>query len=225
MNPATQRNPVAEPLVDQVEARLREDIIDGVWPAGARLGVDELRRRYETGATPIREALSRLYAEGIVAMLSNRGFRVPLMTRDDLLDISRTRAAIEAAAARDAVEHGDERWEAALVSAYHILERRASASLTDAANLRRYYAAHHDFHAALLSGCRMPRLLVLQARLELQHSRYYRRLPLGGAAREEVAVHKQLLDRAIARDGAAIAEALGDHVMITARRLDLTALT
>lgn len=210
-----------ETLVDQVEARLREDIINGIWPAGARLGVEELRCRYATGATPIREALSRLYAEGIVSMLQNRGFRVPPMTHEDLLDISRTRAVIEAAAARDSVEHGDDRWEAQLVAAFHIIERRATGDLTDRTRLQAYYEAHHEFHVALFSACRTPRLLRLQERLELQHSRYYRRLPLGNVEGEEIEEHRRLLELAIARDGCGIADALGEHVMLTSRRLDL----
>jgi DNA-binding GntR family transcriptional regulator len=214
----------AETLVDQVETRLREDIINGVWPAGARLGVEELRCRYATGATPIREALSRLYAEGIVAMVQNRGFRVPPMTREDLLDISRTRAVIEAAAARDSVEHGDDQWEAQLVAAFHLLDRRAAGDLVDPMVLQAYYEAHHAFHIALLAACRAPRLMRLQERLELQHSRYYRRLPLGKVEGEEIDEHRRLLRFAIDRDGPAIAAALGEHVMLTSRRLDLQLL-
>jgi DNA-binding GntR family transcriptional regulator len=213
-----------ETLVDQVETRLREDIINGVWPAGARLGIEELRCRYGMGATPIREALSRLYAEGIVAMLQNRGFRVPPMTHEDLLDISRTRAVIEAAAARDAVEHGDDYWEAQLVAAFHVLERRATGDLVDRMRLQGYYEAHHAFHIALFSACRTPRLMRLQERLELQHSRYYRRLPLGNVKGEEIEEHRRLLNLAIARDGAGIAAALAEHVMLTSRRLDLAHL-
>lgn len=219
---STMDSPVHQPvstetLVDVVEGRLREDVINGVWEPGARLGVEDLRHRYATGATPIREALSRLYAEGLVAMVHNRGFRVPLMSLEDLLDISRTRAAIEMAAVHHAVEFGDSRWEDAMHSAFAILERRAEQTFSVQAERLAYHDAHHAFHVALLSGCRVPRLMALQARLELQHSRYYRRLPFGvvtGPAR--LLEHRRLFELALARNAPAAAAAVAEHVMLTA---------
>jgi GntR family carbon starvation induced transcriptional regulator len=207
----------SETLADVVEGQLREDVINGVWEPGARLAVEELRQRYATGATPIREALSRLYAEGLIAMVHNRGFRVPLMSLEDLLDISRTRAAIEMAAVQHAVEFGDGRWEDAMHSAFSILERRAQQTFSGDTERLAYHDAHHTFHAALLSGCRVPRLMALQARLELQHSRYYRRLPFGivtGPAR--LLEHRRLFDLALARNAPAAGAAVAEHVMLTA---------
>jgi DNA-binding GntR family transcriptional regulator len=150
-------------------------------------------------------------------MVHNRGFRVPLMSLEDLLDISRTRAAIEAAAVHHAVEFGDSRWEDAMHSAFSILERRAQQTFSVEAERLAYHDAHHAFHSALLSGCRVPRLMALQARLELQHSRYYRRLPFGivtGSAR--LLEHRRLFELALARDAGAVAAAVAEHVMLTA---------
>jgi len=210
-----------ETLVDIVEGRLREDIVNAVWAPGARLGVEELRARYETGATPVREALSRLYAEGLVAVVRNRGFRVPLMSPEDLLDISHTRAAIESAAIHHAVTVGTSRWEDDVLSAFSVLERRAQLALLEETERLSYHAAHHAFHAALLSGCQVPRLMELQTRLELQHSRYYRRLPFGmisGPAR--LGEHRLLLDLALARDADAAAATAAQHVMLTAKYVE-----
>ncbi|WP_277667928.1 GntR family transcriptional regulator [Novosphingobium lindaniclasticum] len=214
-----------ETLVDIVEGRLREDIVNAVWDPGARLGVEELRQRYETGATPVREALSRLYAEGLVAMVRNRGFRVPLMSLEDLLDISRTRAAIEAAAMHHAVEFGTTRWEDEVQSAFSVLERRAELAFSEESERLSYHAAHHAFHAALLSGCQVPRLMALQSRLELQHSRYYRRLPFGivtGPVRLQE--HRALLELALARDADAASAAIAQHVMLTAQYVEDTGM-
>jgi DNA-binding GntR family transcriptional regulator len=210
-----------ETLVDQVEARLREDIINGHWLPGARLGVDELRRRYETGATPLREALSRLLVEGLVVLINNRGYRVPALNYADLLDISRSRAVIEAAAAREATERGGDVWEARLISAFHLLERRAARDLSGLLPRQAYYDAHHEFHAALLAGCQSARLMQIQAVLEHQHSRYYRQLPFARIASEDlIGEHRQVLDLALAHDGAGLADRIGRHVMLTVERLD-----
>ena len=213
-----------ETLVDRVEARLREDIINGLWSPGARLGVEELRHRYEMGATPLREALSRLLSEGLVVLINNRGYRVPALDYYDLLDISRSRAVIEAAAAREAAERGGEAWEARLISAFHVLERRASRDLSAPSARQSYYDAHHDFHSALLAGCQSLRLMAMQGVLEHQHSRYYRQLPFARIAAEDlIGEHRSVLDLALASDGAGLADRIGRHVMLTVQRLDAAA--
>ena len=211
----------AETLVDVVEARLRADIINGALHAGHRLRVDALRTRYETGATPVREALSRLLVEGLVDLSNNRGFRVPLLTYDDLLDLSRTRALVEGAAAREAIESGDDRWEADLMSAFHVLRRRAARDLADIVMRQAYYDAHHEFHVALLAACRSPRLLEIQARLEHQHSRYYRQLPFDRIASEDlIAEHERIIELAMSRDGAAVEQFVRRHIMLTVEQLE-----
>lgn len=209
-----------ETLVDAVEARLRDDIINAVLTPGTRLRIDLLRQRYATGATPLREALSRLLIEGLVELSNNRGFRVPALSFQDLLDISRTRALIEGAAAREAAERGEELWEAKLVSAFHLLKRRAGRDLADPGHRHAYYDGHHAFHEALLSACESPRLMEMQARLERQHSRYYRQLPFQRITADDlVGEHQRVLDLALAHDGPALADYMGRHVMLTVQTL------
>ena len=51
---------------DWVDARLRSDILSGALPPGERLVVADLADRYGVSPTPLREALRRLAAEGLV---------------------------------------------------------------------------------------------------------------------------------------------------------------
>lgn len=55
---------------------LRRDILAGELPRGSRLPQDELARRFGASITPVREALRRLEAEGLVVAERNRGVRV-----------------------------------------------------------------------------------------------------------------------------------------------------
>jgi DNA-binding GntR family transcriptional regulator len=82
---------------------LRDEILSGVLPSGARLGEAELAGRLSVSRTPIREALSRLAAEGLVEIQPNRGARVATWTTDQLREIFELRLRLEPYAVRLAV--------------------------------------------------------------------------------------------------------------------------
>ena len=59
---------------------LRDLILAGALAAGSKLGEAELATRLDVSRTPVREALSRLAAEGLVEIVPNRGARVARWT-------------------------------------------------------------------------------------------------------------------------------------------------
>ncbi|PRY39398.1 GntR family transcriptional regulator [Geodermatophilus tzadiensis] len=74
---------------------LRELIMGGELAAGARLGEVELADRLGVSRTPVREALSRLAAEGLVQVVPNRGARVATWTVAELEGVFDLRAVLE----------------------------------------------------------------------------------------------------------------------------------
>src|SRR5579863_723217 len=74
---------------------IEADILAGRLAPEARLGIVETAARYRVGATPVREALSRLAARGLVHAEGRRGFRVTPISRADLADIVLIRQVIE----------------------------------------------------------------------------------------------------------------------------------
>ncbi len=74
---------------------VRELILDGRLAAGSRLGEAELAERLGVSRTPVREALSRLAAEGLVEIVPNRGARVSSWTVAELEGVFQLRAALE----------------------------------------------------------------------------------------------------------------------------------
>jgi DNA-binding GntR family transcriptional regulator len=76
-------------------AALRELILDGDLRPGARLGEVELADRLGVSRTPVREALSRLAAEGLVEIAPNRGARVATWTVAELEGVFDLRASLE----------------------------------------------------------------------------------------------------------------------------------
>ncbi len=81
-------------LSERAAGLVERDIVAGVLAPGSRLGITDLARRYDIGATPLREGLSRLVSRGLIVGIGQRGFRVADVSRDDLLDITRMRTVV-----------------------------------------------------------------------------------------------------------------------------------
>ena len=81
---------------------IRRRIFAGVYPAGVRLREDELSAAIGVSRTPVREALRRLDAEGLVVNVPNRGAHVASWTEEELNDIFEIRSLLESYAARRA---------------------------------------------------------------------------------------------------------------------------
>ena len=206
----------AATLSSRVCQAIEADILAGRLAPDSRLGIAETSARYGVGATPLREALSRLAARGLVHARGNRGFRVTPISRADLADIVLIRQVVEREALRLAFQRGDAAWEAEIVAALHRLKRGVAEDPRgfcegDSA----FDALHKSFHAALISACGSPRLVGAQSQLYDDAYRY-RRLMMSSfpSADDFVAVHERLAGLVLARAPAAIAE-LERHIAAT----------
>src|ERR1700685_794928 len=113
----------SDTLSERAANLVERDIIAGHLAPGARLGIVDLVQRYEIGATPLREGLSRLISRGLIVGIGARGFRVADVSREDLLDITQMRTVVEIEALRLAMAEGDDAWEAGIVSGLHQMGR------------------------------------------------------------------------------------------------------
>ena len=208
---------MSDSFVDVAEQLLRRDIVNSVFPAGAKLRVEELSRRYTVGATPVREALSRLKTEGLVELFNNRGFRVPELTLQDLTELAMSRGIVESELAKDAMLHKNEEWEINLLAAMERLRRRGATDLGIPENRAAFFDAHQQFHSAMVAGSQLKRLLVVQTWLEQQQSRYFRRLPATapGWSDQFVQSHEELLALALGDSADAFSAALREHPLLS----------
>jgi DNA-binding GntR family transcriptional regulator len=85
--------------------RLRELIIEGELPAGARLNERALCDRLGISRTPLREAFRVLAAEGLVALYPNRGAQVVTLSQEDIRESFEVMGALEALAGELACRH------------------------------------------------------------------------------------------------------------------------
>lgn len=185
----------ATSLYDQ----LRTDLLGGVLEPGSKLAIEALAEHYEASATPLREALNRLVADGLVERREQRGFVVAGISADDLAEITRTRCWLEEIALRESIAAHTTAWEEALVLAHHRLARTPRSLASDRfVDNPEWEPLHRDFHRALIAGCGSRWLLGFCEQLADQHHRY-RRLsaPRAFAKRGVKTEHQQLMEAAI----------------------------
>ena len=203
-------------FIEAVQQRLRADIVSGKLAPREKLRLSELKTRYEMGASPLREALSRLVGEGLVTFEGNKGYRVRELSREDLADIAYMRTAVETFAIRTAIERGGLEWEQGIVGALHGLLTLTRDTATDRASLDAWNIAHDRFHEALISACGSPRVMETQRRLAEHHNRY-RRTYMGDNLPRQLLIdeHSAIAEAALARDADRAAALLGQHMVIT----------
>ncbi|MCA9620939.1 MAG: GntR family transcriptional regulator [Myxococcales bacterium] len=197
--------------------RLRSEIVTGVVAPGAKLKLVSLAERYAISRGPLREAATRLAAEGLVTIEDQRGFRVAAISREDLLDVTQTRQRIEILALRDSIAHGDLAWEGRVMAACHMLERVTTPDLDQNEDFRRH---HGELHEALVAACPSQYPLRFRERLYALSQRY-RNLAANSAPpirgqRDVAGEHQAIAEAAVARDVETACERLHNHLARTA---------
>ncbi len=205
--------PVQGTLTHKAYCNLRADILSGKLEPGKKLKIEELRLSVGTGASPIREALSRLTSDGLVDRLDQRGFRVADISLEEFDDLLQARCWLEERALREAIAHGEAKWEEELVLSFYRLSRvpRSTGGDTFAANAE-WEKRHKDFHSALLSACGSPILIRYCKQLYDQNIRY--RNIAGTVAyptRNVITEHQEIMDATVDRNADLAVERLLSH--------------
>jgi DNA-binding GntR family transcriptional regulator len=211
-------------LTSAVYGRLRADILSARLPPGQKLHISGLAKQFSVSLAAVREALSRLVADGLVQASDQRGFRVSPVSLADLEDVTRTRIDIESLALRRSIERGDKAWlssvEAAFVDLNSVPYRHPE---NPAHHYEPWILRHHVFHRALVNACGSQWLLGFRDVLHEQSERY-RRLSIrreAGKLRDVEAEHAAIVEAVLRRDADAAVAALSDHFMTTMHLVEL----
>lgn len=151
---------------EQVTARLREAITSGVLQPGERIYQAELAERLGVSRMPVREALRRLQAEGLVTLLPYRGAVVSRLSLRELREIYEMRIALEVLALRIGWEEGDG---LALDQMEDVLEQMDEKLDSDT-----WLALNTAFHDLLYTGADRPLLLENVGMLRNKSDRFLR---------------------------------------------------
>jgi DNA-binding GntR family transcriptional regulator len=134
---------------------IRARIMDGSVPPGAALREEALAAEIGVSRTPVRDALRRLLADGLVESARNRGTFVAEITTDDLLEVYQLRAMLEGFAARRA---------ASRITPGELAALRGLADQMEAIEgppeqvVARFHALNAEFHATLVRAARSRRV-------------------------------------------------------------------
>ena len=202
---------VSRTLTTDLFEHIRSDILHNRLEPGSRLLFRDMRERYHSGLSPLREALMRLVSEGLVRLEDHKGFRVAPVSREEMIDIANTLLELEAIAIRMAIDKGDDRWEAQIVARYHELSKREMFA-PDGTLDAEWEARNVAFHEALYEACGSPSLKLVCHVLYERHSRYRRlRTRQGDPSRNVAKEHEALMRATISRDGDAAIALLRRH--------------
>ena len=165
----------------------------------------------------MREALSRLTGEGLVIAQAQKGYTVAPVSKEELVELTSTRIAIEQLCLRNAMEHGELEWEIDIVGSFHRLHRISERDPHDGAILNEVWSrCHAMFHLALVAGCRNRSLLRIRANLYAQTERYRRlSLPLRRNDRNVDAEHRALMQAVVDRDQDEACSLIEEHLSCT----------
>jgi DNA-binding GntR family transcriptional regulator len=176
-------------VADQVYEVLRERIASGEIERGSRMHQEELAKEFGVSRTPVREALRRLAAAGLVDLFANRGARVATATDEQLRSSYETRLVVEPGAARIAAERalpGPMK----LMRAAIVAEERAGRSPA------KHFKANRAFHLALVKGTGNPQLVQFMEHVwigRIGATLYEDRLDAAGLSADRVA-HRSIAD-------------------------------
>lgn len=200
-------------LAEKAFEALHSAIITGRLRPGARLPIEDLAELLQMSPMPIREAVRRLDAAGLVDNIPHRGARVTKLSPKDLAEVYEARLALELPAIRRAAKRFSPN------QAIDVRRTLAELGRMKNDNSEAASALHEQFHFALYEAADSAWLLRLIRPVWETSERYCLEFP---ACRQLVAragEHEQLLEACAANDPDRAALALHHHLATTANKV------
>lgn len=206
-------------LPEFVYSELRKAILNGVFAPGQMLRQEEVATKMGVSRSPLREALPRLEAEGIVVLHPRRGYAVAELRPDQINEVFELRVLLESQIAQVAVK---KRTEADIARVYGIANqmRQIGESAKDEQALALWFDLNLSFHDALLTPAQMPHYMRSLATARGVIEAYIRtEVRLTGDLREAQEEHGQLAQAFVNGDSETFLGLIRTHSMHTRDRL------
>ncbi|HEV8105283.1 MAG TPA: GntR family transcriptional regulator [Gaiellaceae bacterium] len=201
-------------LWQRVYEHLRAAILEGRLEPGTELTEVALAEQLGVSRGPLREAIGRLAAEGLVSVSPRRGAVVRSLSKEEFLQLYQVREALERMAMQLAVLRlTDEEFDG-LTALNEEMAAHAAGNKVEA-----FFEANLAFHARLLEASGNEKLQELYRQLLGQLGRYrLRSLTLRGNLQRSVSEHKTILRAARRGDAERAAQLMAEHIRVPQRR-------
>ena len=201
MSPLSSSAPDAESstIPDRVFSLVKEAIVEGDIAAGSKISEPELARAYGISRGPLREAIGRLEACGLVVRRPNVGARVVTLSSTQLIEIFHVREALEGMAARLAAQHMSD---GEIADLKRLLDQHGEQIERDTEHAYFQREGDLDFHGRVIQGSHNARMINLLCN-DLYHLvrlyRYQFGMP-GKRGRRAFVEHEHIVDAIERRD-------------------------
>ncbi len=186
---------------DRITEGLREQILSGKVRPGERLRQTEIAKLFNASHIPVREALRRLDAEGLVSIESHRGAVVTVLSRAELEEVIRLRQVLEVELLRRAIPR---------MTPDDIAQaRKALSALRSNRSLVSYATRNWAFHETLYRPAEAPLTLTLVERLHRVGERYFELRHNLGVVNAE---HRAIMDLAAKGEARRATNLLHRHI-------------
>lgn len=198
------------PLREQIYTKLRDEVLSGHRAVTERLTEPKLARQLGVSRTPVREALTRLMADGLVRR-EDYGYSVVVPSMGTIRDLYEVRIAVELRGIARSIENPTVRHDATALGAelnhWYGLRERPPAPAPD------FVLQDERFHAALLTSSGNPELVeaLVGVNRRVRHVRMYDYL-IEGRIETSIAEHIRIAELVLDRQLDAALTLLHEHI-------------
>ncbi|SIO72304.1 transcriptional regulator, GntR family [Burkholderia sp. GAS332] len=195
--------------IQDIQQKIRDDIVAGVLPFGSRVTIAQLAERYGVSQMPIREALRALHGEGLLIIEPNRGARIRTVDREFIGNIFDIRSALEVLLIRKMVMRATP----ADVDALREIEARFEACI-EAGDYESALRTNREFHTTINTVANNPDAVALLDRHWLLIAALWHRFDYGAERFHGVINdHRHLINAIAERDVEAAGTLMSAHVI------------
>jgi GntR family transcriptional regulator, rspAB operon transcriptional repressor len=204
-----QRRLIRSTLPERIYESLREDILSNRLPPDTPLLEVDISTAFDVSRGPVREALLRLAAEGLVTVVPRRGAIVTSLSKEEFLDSYSVREALEVLAVRLAtpmVPHDLEKLER--------LQQKMVEAET-AGDVEAFFTANMAFHTLIVDLSGNKKLREIYHPLVNQMRRYsLSSLSLRGGLHRSCEEHQAILNAIRSGEAEEAGRLLGEHIRV-----------
>lgn len=199
--------------VKQAYNYILEGIVSGSLEPGMRIPTESVADALGISRMPVRDALRRLDADGVVTIFANRGASIAEYSHDQVIELTEMRGVLEGLAARIALPGiGEDE-----LDGFMHLQYRMEKAKND---LTRWTSCHDEFHNYLTSLSRRPLLMQQTKRIRLMLRPYFRRFYEQSKEMEIPGIeHQRIIDAIQRKDAEELEKTVRSHATVNALKV------